>query len=145
MFLRRVTSSAVALASSRRASVRMERRHYAPPVQDFIDSVRTQITNQVPAVGRAWKASELRGKSFDELHTLWFVLLKERNMLLSERERARKEQRTMERRDRLLKVQLSMSRLQTVLRERKLVHERLKEYQREHLLSPQAPSDAAAP
>eukprot|EP00475_Leptophrys_vorax_P032565 TRINITY_DN5041_c0_g2_i1.p1 TRINITY_DN5041_c0_g2~~TRINITY_DN5041_c0_g2_i1.p1 ORF type:complete len:389 (+),score=109.10 TRINITY_DN5041_c0_g2_i1:53-1168(+) len=78
-------------------------------------------------VGRPWKASELRLKSFDDLHKLWYVLLKERNMLLSVRHECIKRSQEMPNPERVYMVKLSMARLKTVLGERSIEYRKIQD------------------
>ncbi|KAI9495105.1 mitochondrial 39-S ribosomal protein L47 (MRP-L47)-domain-containing protein [Zychaea mexicana] len=78
--------------------------------------------------GRAWKASELRLKSFDDLHKLWYVLLKERNVLATQREEAKRmgiNKQIWTNAGRLKKCQKSMARIKFVLNERQHEYEKL--------------------
>ena len=73
--------------------------------------------------GRAWTVADLRRKSFDDLHKLWFILYKERNLLLSEREKTRRSLRPVTKPDenRYIKVKRSMAGIKVVLGERKRI------------------------
>ena len=62
---------------------------------------------QKRAYGRAWEAKELRLKSFEDLHKLWYVLLKERNCLVSERHRFNSNGLIMPQKDRIARVRPS--------------------------------------
>ncbi|CDO71466.1 hypothetical protein BN946_scf184909.g60 [Trametes cinnabarina] len=76
--------------------------------------------------GRSWTAPELRRKSFKDLHTLWYVVLRERNLLATQQAEARRiganEQAlslwTKERRCRK-----TMARIKYVINERRLAYE----------------------
>eukprot|EP00003_Mantamonas_plastica_P021498 TRINITY_DN3493_c0_g1_i1.p1 TRINITY_DN3493_c0_g1~~TRINITY_DN3493_c0_g1_i1.p1 ORF type:complete len:188 (-),score=43.48 TRINITY_DN3493_c0_g1_i1:26-589(-) len=82
--------------------------------------------NEGVHVGRAWRADELRLKSFEDLQRLWIVLLKEKNLLLSEKRDMRKKGLRMENPMRLKKVKQSMARIKTVVHERNTVYKQWK-------------------
>ncbi|KAH9986616.1 mitochondrial 39-S ribosomal protein L47 (MRP-L47)-domain-containing protein [Russula vinacea] len=64
--------------------------------------------------GRAWAAAELRRKSFRDLHTLWYVLLRERNLLATQMVTYRRSTITCRK---------SMARIKYVINERRLAYE----------------------
>ncbi|XWS37385.1 hypothetical protein CRYUN_Cryun19dG0038400 [Craigia yunnanensis] len=66
---------------------------------------------------RSWKASELRLKSWDDLHRLWYVLLKEKNMLMTQRQMLHAQNLQFPNPERIPKVK-SMCRIKQVLIER---------------------------
>mmetsp|Transcript_18261 Transcript_18261/g.23682 ORF Transcript_18261/g.23682 Transcript_18261/m.23682 type:complete len:158 (+) Transcript_18261:134-607(+) len=70
-------------------------------------------------VGRSWTVKELRRKSFDDLHKLWLVLYKERNMILTEMHHARRNGLVFPQPERKQKVKKSMGAIKVVLGERK--------------------------
>ncbi|KAF8404320.1 hypothetical protein HHK36_009203 [Tetracentron sinense] len=69
-------------------------------------------------IGRSWKASELRLKSWDDLNKLWYVLLKEKNMLMTQRQMLHAQNLRFPNPERLPKVRKSMCRIKHVLTER---------------------------
>ena len=93
---------------------------YSNPLDQFRDTVDRQ-TRMNEKVGRSWSAKELRRKSYDDLHKLWYVLYKERNMLLTEQQLSRRRQLIFPQPERLYKVQKSMGAIRQVLGERKSV------------------------
>ena len=69
--------------------------------------------------GRSWAASELRNKSFEDLHKLWFVCLKEKNLLYTEKHHCRANCLEFKNPERIVSVRKSMARIKTVINERK--------------------------
>jgi hypothetical protein len=69
-------------------------------------------------VGTAWAAATLRKKSFDELHSLWLTLYKERNALHAEKLAWKRAGQRMPQATRLSKTRLSMNRIKQVMGER---------------------------
>lgn len=68
--------------------------------------------------GRAWNIDELRIKSNTDLHKLWYILLKERNMLLTMEHECNEKMELFPNPERLDKVDISMENLEAVVRER---------------------------
>ena len=109
------------------------------PLEEFRDPVTMQARAAEP-VGRSWSVKELRRKSYDDLHKLWYVLYKEKNMLLTERQLSRRRQVRFPQPERFKKVQKSMQAIKQVLGERK--RSAIAAYQDKKL--PQLDKEAAA-
>jgi large subunit ribosomal protein L47 len=90
---------------------------HAAAIAQFFDGSATGEPGTFKT-GRAWRAQELRLKSFDDLHKLWYVLLKESNKLTTERRLAKRIGTAMANPERIRKVRQAMARLKTVVGER---------------------------
>ncbi|KAJ3369094.1 39S ribosomal protein L47, mitochondrial [Allomyces arbusculus] len=94
-------------------------------LEEFFETKTSVPTEQIPA-GRAWEAAELRQKSFEDLHKLWYVLLKERNLLATQKLEAKRLNVEFLHKDRVVKCKKSMARIKGVLTERQLTWEEAK-------------------
>ncbi|EIE23692.1 MRP-L47-domain-containing protein [Coccomyxa subellipsoidea C-169] len=88
----------------------------AAGLEDFFDTPVKE--GEKVTAGRAWEAADLRLKSWDDLHKLWYVLLKERNMLKSEKDNYKAKGLVMPNGRRQTKVRKSMCRIKYVMYER---------------------------
>ncbi|XP_065872344.1 uncharacterized protein [Euphorbia lathyris] len=108
------TTVAAATASAAPAVARTARN----PLEEFFELDRIPDEEKPVIYGRSWKASELRLKSWDDLQKLWFVLLKEKNMLMTQRQMLNAQNLRFPNPERLPKVRKSMCRIKHVLTER---------------------------
>ncbi|XP_072046444.1 large ribosomal subunit protein uL29m-like [Amphiura filiformis] len=86
-------------------------------LEEFFEDKKNLGEDKVKS-GREWKVEELRLKDNVTLHKLWYVLLKERNMLMTMEEEAERLKVFMPSPDRLDKVVESMQNLKQVVKER---------------------------
>ncbi|XP_029355887.1 large ribosomal subunit protein uL29m [Echeneis naucrates] len=86
-------------------------------LEEFFDHPNNWGETNVKS-GAPWSAKQLRAKSSEDLHKLWYVLLKEKNMLLTIEQEAKRQRVQMPSPERIRKIERSMFRLETVVSER---------------------------
>lgn len=86
-------------------------------LMEFFDDKKVWGKSEVRC-GRSWRLDELRIKSNSDLHKLWYVLLKEKNMLLTMEHECERAYELFPNPERVDKVQESMENIETVVRER---------------------------
>ena len=79
-------------------------------------------------IGREWACNELRLKSSDQLHKLWYVLLREKNSILADNALLKRIKDKELPKDRMEKVDKSMMRIKVVMNERKKVTDDYRKY-----------------
>ncbi|KAF8798950.1 MRP-L47-domain-containing protein, partial [Phlegmacium glaucopus] len=93
--------------------------------ENRFEVVETPETYQV-LTGRPWFASELRNKSFKDLHTLWYVCLREKNLLATQKEEVRRMGVTNSELqvsgEKVRNCRKTMARIKAVLNERRLAY-----------------------
>ncbi|KIM43206.1 hypothetical protein M413DRAFT_444015 [Hebeloma cylindrosporum] len=94
--------------------------------EDRYEVVETPEEGQL-LTGRAWEAAELRNKSFKDLHTLWYVALREKNLLATQKEEVRRMGVTSTdlqvSKEKVRNCRKTMARIKAVLNERRLAFE----------------------
>ncbi|KGN63602.1 39S ribosomal protein L47, mitochondrial [Cucumis sativus] len=123
MFLTRVfgrtfLAAARSETSSATAAAAATARTGYNPLEEFFEADRSPDDGKPVVYGRSWKASELRLKSWDDLNKLWYVLLKEKNMLMTQRQMLNAQNLKFPNPERIPKVRKSMCRIKHVLTER---------------------------
>ncbi|KAL5544257.1 hypothetical protein UlMin_008041 [Ulmus minor] len=113
-FLAAARSETSATAAAATSSVRTSYN----PLEEFFEADRSAEDDKPVIYGRSWKASELRLKSWDDLQKLWYVLLKEKNMLMTQRQMLNAQNLRFPNPERIPKVRKSMCRIKHVLTER---------------------------
>ncbi|KAJ2161579.1 54S ribosomal protein L4 mitochondrial [Coemansia sp. RSA 552] len=109
--------------SSRRAA---QRSFVGRGLDEFFEN-GARVPTKTDQTGRAWAASELRQKSWEELQQLWYMVLKERNVLASQKEECNRLGITAEyfsNVGRDVKCRKTMARIRTVLGERQIAWEK---------------------
>ncbi|XP_064599284.1 large ribosomal subunit protein uL29m-like [Liolophura sinensis] len=88
-----------------------------PGLDEFFEDKKLWTESEITC-GRPWKLDELRIKSNEDLHKLWYVLLKERNMLMTMEHEYKRACELFPSPERLDKVDESMKNLLSVVDER---------------------------
>ncbi|KAH9891648.1 MRP-L47-domain-containing protein [Cubamyces lactineus] len=100
--------------------------------------------------GRAWTAAELRRKSFKDLHTLWYVVLRERNLLATQQAEARRlgaNEQALSLWTKAYRCRKTMARIKYVINERRVAYEgalKIHNEQREQIFKQEDSQRAAA-
>uniref|UniRef100_A0A4W3GQE1 Large ribosomal subunit protein uL29m n=1 Tax=Callorhinchus milii TaxID=7868 RepID=A0A4W3GQE1_CALMI len=91
--------------------------HSYKALHEFFDDPKNWGESTVKS-GAPWSREQLRLKSNEDLHKLWYVLLKEKNMLLTTEQESKRQRVQMPSLERLKKVERSMSRIDLIVDER---------------------------
>lgn len=92
-------------------------------LNEFFDE--DQYDSDKAIVGRPWRKEELRIKSNRDLHKLWYVLLKERNMVMTMKHMYDEAMEPLPNPERLDKVEESMENILDVVKERNRAYQLL--------------------